>query len=60
VDAIVDLVQEVTGARLYAFYKDADAQRRKRRGVSGWVMGMLTMWQYSGKPGHILRRYFIR
>ncbi len=59
VEAIVGLVREVTGAHLYAFYKDKNA-RPKRRGVLGLAKSGLTLWQYSGKPGHILRRYFIR
>ena len=50
VDAIVSLIREVTGARMYAFYKAPEQAQR----------GFFTMWQYSGKPGHTLRRLYIR
>lgn len=57
----MDLVKEVTGAHLYAFYKDPSGEQSRRRfPVIGAVKRTLTLWQYSGKPGHMLRRYFIR
>lgn len=52
------LVKEVTGAHLYAFFEES--AKKKRRGMFGSVKGVLTLWQHSGKPGHMLRRYFIR
>lgn len=52
------LVREVTGARMYAFYKAPD--QAQRQGLLARVRGFLTQWQYSGKPGHVFRRLYIR
>jgi hypothetical protein len=62
VDAIVGLVKDVCGAHLYTFFDDTENEgaRQKRRGIVWRVKSFFTLWQHSGKPGHMLRRYFIR
>ena len=60
VDAIVGLVREVTGARMYAFYTAPEGQALRQRGLLARVRGFFTMWQRSGKPGHTIRRWYIR
>lgn len=60
VDAIVGLVKDVCGAHIYTFFDDAAKGPAKSRGVLGRMKRFLTLWQHSGKPGHMLRRYFIR
>ena len=45
---------------MYAFYKEPEGSGLKKRGLFRRVVGYFTMWQYSGKPGHNLRRLYIR
>ena len=54
------LIHEVTGASMYAFYKEPEGSSPRKRGLFRRIVGFFTMWQYSGKPGHNLRRLYIR
>lgn len=60
VQAISDLSHEVTGVRMYSFYKEEDEKRRKARGPLSTAGSVLTMWQRCGKFGHGARRGYIR
>ena len=60
VQAIADLSHEVTGVRMFSFYKEEDEKRRKTRGPLGTAGSVLTMWQRCGKLGHGARRGYIR
>ena len=60
VQAISDLSHEVTGVRMYSFYKEEDEKRRKMRGPLSTAGSVLTMWQRCGKLGHGARRGYIR
>lgn len=59
-ETIRALIHEVTGARMYAFYKEPEGSGSRKRGLFQRIVGLFTMWQYSGKPGHNLRRLYIR
>lgn len=58
--AISDLSHEVTGVRMYSFYKEDDERSRKTRGPLGTVRHALTLWQRCGGLGHGARRGYIR
>lgn len=58
--AISDLSHEVTGVRMYSFFKEQDEEWRKNHGPLGTVRHVLTMWQRCGKMGHGARRGYIR
>ena len=58
--AISDLSHEVTGVRMYSFFKEEDDKWRKNHGPLGTVRHVLTMWQRCGKMGHGARRGYIR
>ena len=60
VQAISDLSHEVTGVRMYSFFKEEDEKWRKNHGLLGSVRHALTLWQRCGKPGHGARRGYIR
>ena len=60
VQAISDLSHEVTGVRMYSFYKEDDEKRRKTRGPLSTAGSLLTSWQRCGKLGHGARRGYIR
>ena len=51
VEAIRALIHEVTGARMYAFFQEPEGSGPKKRGLFQRIVGLFTMWQYSGKPG---------
>lgn len=60
VQAISDLSHEVTGVRMYSFFKEEDEKWQKNHGPLGSVRHVLTMWQRCGKLGHGARRGYIR
>ena len=60
VQAISDLSHEVTGVRMYSFYREEDEKRRKTSGPLGSVRHALTLWQRCGGLGHGARRGYIR
>lgn len=60
VKAISDLSHEVTGVRMYSFFKEEDEKWQKNHGPLVSVKHALTMWQRCGKLGHGGRRAYIR